>query len=71
MFPAQTSYSKKNAAQEVRWSDCWGNAVIGDGVATGELHGALHGGYLVGRLNDVAGDISHINMIYNMMLIEI
>jgi len=26
---------------EVRWSDCWGDAVIGDGVATGELHGCM------------------------------
>ncbi|CAL1130770.1 unnamed protein product [Cladocopium goreaui] len=26
---------------EVRWSDCWGNAVIGDGLAAGELHGCM------------------------------
>mmetsp|Transcript_7069 Transcript_7069/g.11524 ORF Transcript_7069/g.11524 Transcript_7069/m.11524 type:complete len:421 (+) Transcript_7069:58-1320(+) len=26
---------------EVRWSDCWGNAVIGDGLSAGELHGCM------------------------------
>ena len=50
----QRRWSKLHA-QEVRWSDCWGDAVIGDGVATGELHGALAVAKSWEMLNDDVG----------------